>query len=406
MNRLSPLPILARRTITAACMKTSGVKTPVFSRARSARLKPCPDEANCEPVSSHSPLATRHSLLPVLLLVIIAPLTLNAQEKPILEISHDCQVFAVSSNNKIVCAVPGLKRVKKAIIQRADLFVASNGKDRQILEADKFMPVPPPQSYIVNSLSWSPDGSRIAMSMTQQKPATDDEPSSAGPAVALLDDDGHEIKVPGLKGRFIEEAARATWLADNVNVAYLIGAGPFKIGRISTVTGQASTLFEGHTFDAVVWDAAHNSAYAISSNLNVQNRQAIFQLDLMKEGVREIARIDAYQGQLSVSPSGKKIGFFADGDAIEVIDLSNPSKPTKVRAGMGMFEWSRDERRVLLKRGPPEKSGELIWVGLYDNTFVPALHGLEYHAFEITPDGGAVVVTEPGRSVLRMFSLE
>jgi hypothetical protein len=334
------------------------------------------------------------------------PCALRAQEKPIMEIGHDCQVFAVSSSNKIVCAVPQLKRVKKAMIQRADIYVASNGKDREIVEGEKFMPVPPPQSYIVNALSWSPDGSRIAMSMTQQKPVSDEEPSSTGPAVALLEEDGHEIKVPGSKGRFIEQAANATWLSDNVNVAYLIGAGPYKIGRISTATGQASTLFEGHTFDAVAWDAAKNQAFVISSNLNVQNRQAIFVLDLMKEGVREIAHIDAYQSGLNLSPSGKKVAFFSDGDAIEVIDLANPSKPTKVRVGMGVFQWGRDERHVLLKRGPPEKSGELIWVGLYDNSFVPALHGLEYHGFEITPDGSAVVVTEPGRSVLRMFSLQ
>jgi hypothetical protein len=353
-------------------------------------------------------LCGRSILFATLLVAAVTfPCALRAQEKPIMEIGHDCQVFAVSTSNKIVCAVPQLKRIKKVIIQRADIYVASpNGKDREIVEGEKFMPVPPPQSYIVNTLSWSPDGSRIAMSMTQQKPATDEEPSTAGPAVALLEEDGREIKVPGLKGRFIEQAANATWLSDNVNVAYLIGAGPYKIGRISTATGQSSTLFEGHTFDALVWDAAKNQAFAISSNLNVQNRQAIFALDLMKEGVREITRIDAYQSGLNLSPSGKKIAFFSDGDAIEVIDLANPTKPTKVRVGMGVFAWSRDERRVLLKRGPADKSGELIWVGLYDDTFVPALHGLEYHAFAVTPDGSAVVVTEPGRSVLRMFSLQ
>lgn len=330
-----------------------------------------------------------------------------AQEKPIMEIARDCETFAISSNNKIVCAVPQVKRIKKVVIQRADVWVASaNGKDRMIVDAEKFMPVPPPQSYVVDSLAWSPDGSRIGMSMTTQKPAGEDEPASNTKAIALLDDDGHEIKVEGLNTRFIEGAARATWLADNSTVVYLIGAGPYKIGRISTVTGQSTTLFEGHTFDTVVWDAAKNQAFVLSQNLNVQNRQAIFQLDLVHEGVREIARVDAYAGGLSLSPSGQKIAFFADGDAIEVRDLANPGKPTDVRAGMGVFGWSRDERRVLLKRGPPEKSGELIWVGLYDGSFVPALHGLEYHGFAIAPDGGSIAVTEPGREVLRVFPLQ
>lgn len=324
-----------------------------------------------------------------------------------MEIGRDCQAFAISNNNKIVCAVPQLKRVKKIIIQRADVWVASpNGKEKLIVEAEKFMPATPPQSYIVDSLSWSPDGSRLVMDMTTEKPASDDEPASGGKAIALLDDEGHEIKIEGSKTRFVEEAANGIWLSDNATVVYLIGAGPYKIGRVSTVSGQASTLFEGHNFDAVAWDAAKNQAFALSQNLSVSGREAVFQLDLLHEGIREIAQIDMYQGRLSLSPSGKKIAFFADGDAIEVLDLANPTKPIRVRVGMGAFGWSRDESRVLLKRGPPNKSGELVWVGLYDGTFVPALHGLEYHEFAIAPDGASIAVTEPGKGVLRVFPLQ
>ena len=322
-----------------------------------------------------------------------------------MEIDRDCAAFAISANNRIVCAVPRVKRVKKVIIQRADVWVATEGKDKLIVEGEKFMPVPPPQSYIVNSLAWSPDGTRIVMNMTTQKPSTEEESATGGQAMALLDDEGHEIKVEGSKTRFVEEASNGTWLADNVTVAYLIGAGPYKIGRVSVVSGQASTLFEGHTFDAIVWDAARNQAFALSQNLSVSGHLALFQLDLVHEGIREITRIEAYQGGLNLSPSGKRIAFFADGDAVEVHDLANPSKPIRVRVGMGQFAWSRDERRILLKRGPPEKSGELVWVGLYDGSFVPALHGLEYHAFAISPNGASIAVTEPGTEVLRVYQL-
>jgi len=328
------------------------------------------------------------------------------QDKPIMEISRDCEAFAISSNSKIVCAVPRLKRVKKVIIQRADVWVATEGKDKLIVEGEKFMPVPPPQSYVVNSFAWSPDGSRIVMNMTTQKPSTDEESASGGRAIALLDEEGHEIKVEGSKTRFIEEAANGTFLGDNVTVAYLTGAGPYKIGRVSVVTGQSSTLFEGHTFDTVVWDAARNQAFALSQNLSVSGRLGLFQLDLMHEGIREVTRIEAYQAGLNLSPSGKRIAFFTDGDALEVHDLANPSKPTRVRVGMGVFGWSHDESHILLKRGPPDKSGELIWVGLYDGTFVPALHGLEYHDFAISPDGESIAVTEPGKEVLRVYSLQ
>ena len=342
--------------------------------------------------------------LPFALLLLAPPA--RPQDKPAMEIGRDCATFAISANNRIVCAVPRVKRMKKVVIQRADVWVATEGKDKLIVEGEKFMPVPPPQSYIVNSLAWSPDGTRIVMNMTTQKPSTEEEPATGGQAMALLDDEGHEIKVEGSKTRFVEEASNGTWLADNVTVAYLIGAGPYKIGRVSVVSGQASTLFEGHTFDAIVWDAARNQAFALSQNLSVSGRLALFQLDLVHEGIREITRIDAYQGGLNLSPSGKRIAFFADGDAVEVHDLANPSKPIRVRVGMGQFAWSRDERRILLKRGPPEKSGELVWVGLYDGSFVPALHGLEYHAFAISPNGDSIAVTEPGKEVLRVYSLE
>ncbi len=91
---------------------------------------------------------------------------------------RDCEQFAISVNNRIVCAVPHLKRIKKTIIQRADIWLATEGKDKLIVEGEKFMPVPPPQSYMVDSLAWSPDGSRIVMNMTTQKPSTEEEPAS------------------------------------------------------------------------------------------------------------------------------------------------------------------------------------------------------------------------------------
>jgi Tol biopolymer transport system component len=323
-----------------------------------------------------------------------------------MEIDRDCETFAISSTNRIACAVPRLKRLKKIIIQRADVWVASEGKDKLIVDGEKFMPVPPPQSYMVDSFSWSPDGTRIAMNITTQKPATEEDSATGGKAIALLDEEGHEIKVEGSKTRFIERAANGTWLADNVNVAYLIGAGPYKIGRVSVVSGNSSTLFEGHTFDSVVWDAARNQAFALSQNLSVSGRQALFQLDLLHEGIREITRIGEYQGGLTLSPSGKKIAFFADGDAVQVYDLASPSKPLSIRVGMGVFGWSREENRILLKRGPADKSGELIWVGLYDGSFVPALQGLEYHAFAISPDGESIAVTEPGKEILRVYPLQ
>ena len=227
-----------------------------------------------------------------------------------------------------------------------------------------------------------------------------------GKAVALLSADGQEIKVAGSKTRFIEGAANATWLADGNTIVYLTGGGPFTITRVRPDDGKATDLFEGHVFDTVIWDAKRNRAFAIGNNLSLHGGQALVELDLLHETVREVARLEDYQGSLSLSPSGQKIGYFEDGDTIDVLDTSGQSKPLRVRTGFGRFGWSRDERRVLLKRGPAEKSNILTWVGLYDDSFASILHGLEFHDFQIAPDGETIAVTDPGKRILKVYPLQ
>lgn len=353
--------------------------------------------------------------------------SLFAQDKPSAIIPVDASALAVSHNNRIVYSVPHLKRVKKVLIERDDITVADfGGHERKIVEPDRFMPAPPPVSYIVNGLTWSPDGRRIAATMTTiPAPGTEKEsddkddnrddnddvarklslPPNGTKVVALLDDDGHEIRVSGSKDRFIEQASNGAWLADDQTAVYLLGAGPYKIARVNPSQGQTKTLFEGHSFDAVVWDTPRNQAFAVGSSLSLSGKTALVQLDLMNEGVREVARLPNFQGQLTVSPSGKKLGYFVDGDTIEVRDVNNPAISVRVRTGPGKFAFSGDDSRILLKRGPADKSGDLVWVGLGDDSWNPILHDLLFHNFEMSPDGGTIVVMDPGKQVLKIYPL-
>ena len=349
----------------------------------------------------------------------------RAQEAPKLFIDEDCQAFDISKDNSIVYAVPRLKRVRNLVIERDDISIASDGKVRKIVEADKFMPFPPPAGYIIDSILWSPDGHRIAVNMSLQKAPPgftdkdakkrgdlgnddDNKPISSvtgGRVIALLDDDGREIKVANSKTRFVEDATNGTWLADNTHIVYQTGGGPYSITRVNVTDGKSEELFEGHTFNGILWDAKNNRAYAIGENLGVHKGLTIVRLDLLHETVTEIAHVKNYQGALSLSPSGDKIGYFEDGDYLDVIDMKNQMKSARVRAGYGRFEWSRDERRVLLKRGSFEKSGILTWVGLYDDSFTPELHSLVFHDFHITPDEQMIAVTEPGKRALKVYPL-
>ena len=358
---------------------------------------------------------------------VLQPLILHAQDNPKFVIDEDCQAFDISANSSIVYAVPRLKRVRRLAIERDDISIVTGpGKIKKIVEAEKFMPFPPPAGYMVDSLAWSPDGRRIAVNMSLQKAPPgyetkegkkkgnlgedeeDDKPVASvtgGRAIALLDDDGREIKVANSKTRFIEQATRATWLADDATVVYQTGGGPYGIARVRPADGKVDTLFEGHAFDTIIWDAKNNRAYAIGEGIGIHRGLALVRLDLLHELVSEIAHVETYQGALSLSPSGTKIAYFEDGDYIDVIDMTNGSRNVRVRTGYGRFEWARDERHIVLKRGPFERSNILLWVGLYDGMFQSILHGLEFHDFEIAPDGSSIVVTDPGKRILKVYPL-
>jgi hypothetical protein len=384
------------------------------------------------PISGSVPIAGRIARTAVWIAtiagVLLVPVALVAQDAPKFIIDEDCQAFDIAPDNSIVYAVSHIKGVKRLVIEHDDVWVASGpGKTRKIVESEKFMPIPPPQGFRVDSLAWSPDSQRIAMNMTLQlpPPGWDDknnkkkgdldesmnEPPLAGigggRALALLDANGREIKVAGSKTRFIEGALDGAWLADGVSVVYLTGGPPYTITRVNPSDGHSSALFGGHTFNMVIWDAKRNRAFAVGDNLSLHGHLTLVQLDLLHETVTEISEIDNYQSSLSLSPSGTKIGYFEDGDTIDVIDLLHPTdKPLRVRAGFGRFAWSRDEKRILLKRGPDDRSNILLWVGLHDDTFASILHDLQFHDFEIAPDGQTIAVTIPGKRVLKVYSLQ
>jgi len=328
-------------------------------------------------------------------------------EKPAIHIEDDCAEFAAAADGKIVYSVPHQKHVKKIEYRHDDIWVAEpNGSRKRVLDADKFAPAPPANNFVVDSFSWSPDSKRFVAEIHTETLSEDPEaPPNAIKAAALFDQDGNLIRVAGSKDGYIDNATSATWLADGQTVVYLANGGPWDIMRVRPSDGQTTRLYDGHSFEAVAWDAARNQAFVISDDLSVTRRRFLVRLDLVNETIGEVARVDRFEGSMSVSPSARKIGFFEDGDTIRVIDTATPGKLIEVHAGLGRFEWGAGENRVLLKRGPPEKSGDLVWVGIYDGNFTPILHGLDFHDFQIEPNGRFLVVSQVGRRELMVYPI-
>ena len=374
--------------------------------ARASATRPRRHQRSADTIARIS-LAFRAALLLAAMGLALASGIARAQAMPKTVIDEDCSAFAVSQNNQIVCSVPQQKTKKKLTIERDDIWVvSSSGSKKKILEGEKFMPLIPPTTYVIESLAWSPDNKKIAVSMTIEPLSDDeDEPAEGKKAILLLDEDGTEIHVAGLKTRFIEGGIRATWLADDQSVVYLSPGPPYEIHRVRPADGKFETLFDGKTVDALQWNAKRNEAYVVETSLSVMGKQQLAALDLLHESVREITRLPDYDGELSVSESGRHIGYFADGDTLEVRDVAHPFRPIRVNAGKGRFEWSADETRVLLKRGPEDRSGDLVWVGLKDGSFTPLLHDLEFHDFKIAPDGRSIVLAQVGKRSLMVYEL-
>jgi hypothetical protein len=131
-----------------------------------------------------------------------------------------------------------------------------------------------------------------------------------------------------------------------------------------------------------------------------------------------LATLDSYEGGLSVSPSGKKVAYFLDKEIIEIRDLDSLNRVARLRIGLGVFRWSPDESRILLKRAVEKKSGDLVWIDLPPLTASSAhdvpvsqpqpisiLHGLTFRDFAITPDGRSLAVVITGKRNLLVFPL-
>ncbi|HXO04775.1 MAG TPA: hypothetical protein VN884_03990 [Candidatus Sulfotelmatobacter sp.] len=358
-------------------------------------------------------------LLPVMLaLTLCLPLLLHAQGKSLVKVDEDVQAFAIAPDNRIVYSVQHMRRVKKVRLERDDLWISSpDGKQKKIADGEKLF-ADPLLNYQVQSFAWSPDGRRIAVmmqtaEMVQPKGTVDqqlDEQQTMRGAVAiyLMDTEGHQIPIQGIKDGLLNDGYNAAWLADGATLVYVTRTGGdfYELNSLRPADGKSKPLFQGHTFAALAWDTKNNQAFAIEESMKVLSSPMLVRLDLVKETRTPVLPVDEYAGDFALSPSANKVGYFRDGDTLEVRDLTQPAgKPVQVKVAIGQFQWAHDEKRVLLKRGDPLRSARLTWVGLYDGQFEPLLHDLEFHDYQISPDGRFVAVTEPGKRSLLVYPL-
>lgn len=340
----------------------------------------------------------------------LAPLS-RAQEKPLAQMNLDCRAYAVSSEGLTACAVFHQLGFKKYTIERDNVWTVTpdNKKRREIVDGVRLVQTTIPFSFSIRRIAFSPSGKLITLQMTILEVSGADENTQESKLVDLMDINGKEIPVAGTKTSVIENAVQANWLADDQTVVYLLPSDEsdllFQIGLTHPAQGKGDVIFKGHLFTAVAWDPARNSAIAIERDKDFDAPIKLVRLDLIHQTDTALADVPAYLGQLTLSPSGKMVAYFVDGDTLEVRDLSHPKTPITVHCAYGTFAWGPDDNRILLKRGSQKQANDLVWVSIPDGNLTPILHDLIFGSFAVSPDSRTIAVAEPGSDHIEVYPL-
>jgi hypothetical protein len=344
-------------------------------------------------------------------------------EKPLLNIDDDISAFAFAPDGRIVYSARHHFHTKQYDLERDDIWLQeTGGKRRRLLQGEKFSRGNTPFSYVIDSFRWSPNG-RLILAELFTTSVVDEHGTTQDSFMTLaMEDNGKEIHLSA-NDSLLKDAYDATWLMDNATIVYLTEIVKpkvlFSFKFVNITAGPTGNVFEGRTFLEAYPIPRTNLAIGVERDRNLTGPPRLQRLELLAQDDRELATLDGYEGGVSVSPSMKKVAYYIDKEVLEVRDLTDPNKIARLRIGLGTFQWSPDETRILLKRAPEKKSGDLVWIEIpplatyapKDNeppvtqpALVSILHGLTFRDFAITPDGKLAVIT-PGKRNLTVFPL-
>lgn len=345
-------------------------------------------------------------------------------EKPLQSIDEDITAFSFAPDGRIAYSV--YRRIKTKqydALEHDDIWLQdSNGKRRRLLEGQKYVRGSQPFSYLVDSFRWSPDGRFLLVQLFTTTVVDDSGKAEDSFQTMIFDAAGHEVRIA--KGdNVIPNAANAAFLPDNNTIAYLSEAVKtlplFSMKTTRLSTGSFPSPQEGRTLRDVAWLPKMNFAIAVEQDRSMNGPPRLQNLDVLTDADQELATLEGYEGGLSISPSGTKVAYFIDKEVLEIRSVTTPSRVAHIRIGLGVFRWSADESRILLKRSLEKKSGDLVWITLpplaptaagkevpaSQPEPVPVFRGISFRDFAISPDGHSLAVVVPGKRNLLIFPL-
>jgi hypothetical protein len=349
--------------------------------------------------------------------------TAQEMSKPVMTIDEEVTAFAYALDGRIAYSVRHMYKAKKYDLERDDIFTLdTGGKKKKIFSGEKFSTGDKPITYLIESFTWSPNSKILAVQMNTITVDIDDGHTEAARALLFLDDSGKEIR-PAAKGVLLN-AENPLWLRDNATLVYMSeDVAPralFSMQYVNLFSGPAGKAFEGRTFAAAVRISGSNSAMAVERDRNMDGPPRLQRLELLAQDDKEVATLDAYAGGLTISPSGALAAYYLDNEVLEIREIGAPKRIARMRIGLGVLQWSADEKFIYLKRTVEKKSADLVVFAVpplvaYDShAEVPAseptpdflLHGLTVREYGVSPDGRFIGIVLPGKRNLQIFAMK
>ncbi len=367
---------------------------------------------------------TATGLLVLFVFAFVCSLPLRAQEvsKPVVTVEEEVTAFAYALDGRIAYSVRHMYKAKKYDLERDDIFVLdTSGKKKKIFSGEKFSTGDKPITYLIESFTWSPNSKILAVQMNTITVDLEDGHTEEARAMLFLDDSGKEIR-PAAKGVLLN-AENPLWLRDNATLVYLSeDVAPralYSMQYVNLFSGPAGKAFEGRTFAAAVRVSGSNSAIAVERDRNMDGPPRLQRLELLAQDDKEVATLDAYAGGLTISPSGSMAAYYLDNEVLEIREIGAPKRIARMRIGLGVLQWSADDKFIYLKRTIEKKSADLVVFAVpalaaYEHhADVPVseptpdflLHGLTVREYAVSPDGRFIGIVLPGKRNLQIFQM-
>ena len=105
---------------------------------------------------------------------------------------------------------------------------------------------------------------------------------------------------------------------------------------------------------------------------------------------------------------------------LEIREIGAPKRIARMRIGLGVLQWSADDKYIYLKRTIEKKSADLVVFAVpalaaYEpHAEVPVteptpdflLHGLTVREYVVSPDGRFIGIVLPGKRNLQIFAMK